>query len=271
MDWKAAVATALPPRLRPLLPAGYQRVGDIVLVQLPRELRPYRAAVGKALLRSLHAQAVYAQGPVQGELRTPRVELLASHGSRTIHQEHGVRFSVDVTKVMFSAGNLAERARLTAKPGETVADLFAGIGYFSLGIARREPACRVVAVEKNPAAARLLRENVRLNKLGNVEVLEGDCRLLAGEAWADRVLMGYFPGTERFLPTAFRIARDGAVIHFHNRYPEADLWAAPHAHLQTAARRAGCRTTVLDKRIVKSLSPAFVHAVMDVRVMKKGK
>ena len=50
------------------------------------------------------------------------------------HRENGLLYCLDVTRCMFSSGNVTEKARMGALRcrGETVVDLFAGIGYYTL-------------------------------------------------------------------------------------------------------------------------------------------
>lgn len=50
------------------------------------------------------------------------------------HLEGGVVYSLDITCCMFSSGNVTERTRMGRLhcKGETVVDLFAGIGYYTL-------------------------------------------------------------------------------------------------------------------------------------------
>lgn len=50
------------------------------------------------------------------------------------HRENGILYCLDVTRCMFSSGNVTEKARMgrLACGGETVVDLFAGIGYHTL-------------------------------------------------------------------------------------------------------------------------------------------
>lgn len=67
--------------------------------------------------------------------RDSQVVLLSGRDGWVLHREAGVTFVFDVTRCMFSSGNTTERARMGRLPecaGQTVVDLFAGIGYFTL-------------------------------------------------------------------------------------------------------------------------------------------
>ena len=50
------------------------------------------------------------------------------------HKENGIFYCLDITRCMFSSGNVTEKARMGRLQctGETVVDLFAGIGYYTL-------------------------------------------------------------------------------------------------------------------------------------------
>ena len=83
--------------------------------------------------------------------------LLKLHGeTETVHVEHGTRYALDLSTVMFSPGNEAERARIgeIVESGERVFDAFAGVGYFALPMARA--GAEVTAAELDPEAYRLL-------------------------------------------------------------------------------------------------------------------
>ncbi|MFB6077449.1 MAG: class I SAM-dependent methyltransferase family protein [Halarchaeum sp.] len=174
-------------------PSSWAVVGDVILVSFPDDC-PDRAAVGDALL-DVHGNAdtVLARGGITGETRTPDVEVVAGAGdTETVHVEHGTRYALDLAEVMFAPGNQAERVRMGEIVGadERVLDMFAGVGYFALPMARA--GADVVAVEKNPVAFRYLAENAQLNDVAaNVECVLGDCREHDGTGF-DRVVMGYY-------------------------------------------------------------------------------
>ncbi|RLI96873.1 MAG: class I SAM-dependent methyltransferase family protein, partial [Candidatus Aenigmatarchaeota archaeon] len=177
-----------------------------------------------------------------------------------------------VGKVMFSKGNVKERGRLPAlvKEGETIVDMFAGIGYFTIPIARTGKPSVVYAIEKNPDSVRFLRKNIELNKVKNVSVMETDNREAGLEGTADRIIMGYLPGTEKFLGRAVDILKERGVIHFHNTYRKDELWEVPERHLKEAANNAGYYVDIMERRVVKHFSPGVKHVVIDA-VFTAGK
>lgn len=66
--------------------------------------------------------------------RDSQVKLLLGADSWVTHCENGIIYSLDVCKCMFSSGNVTEKARMGRLQchGETIVDLFAGIGYYTL-------------------------------------------------------------------------------------------------------------------------------------------
>jgi 23S rRNA (uracil1939-C5)-methyltransferase len=76
-------------------------------------------------------------------------------------------------------------AVLDPAPGESVLDLFCGIGNFTLPIAKR--ASRVVGVEGSSESVKRARQNAEANGLGNVEFHVADLSQALNDAeWATR-------------------------------------------------------------------------------------
>jgi hypothetical protein len=85
--------------------------------------------------------------------RDSQAELLLGGDGWAAHKEHGVLFTLDATKCMFSSGNVTERGRMgrLSAAGETVVDLFAGIGYYTLPILVKAGAAKVAPpTQPNP-------------------------------------------------------------------------------------------------------------------------
>ena len=263
----------LPERLLPLLPSGFQRIGHIIILSLRPELAEHAELIGSVVLKRLpYARTVCRKiGPMVSPIKKPQVEVIAGEPeTETVHKEGGCLFKLDVAKLMFSKGNVRERARMAkvVRSGELVFDLFAGIGYFTIPMAKTGRPALIYAVDINPLAIHYLVENVRLNGVrGLVVPVLGDCRNVVEKmpGLADRVLMGFIPGTRAFLPTALRALKpEGGIVHYHDIYHKRELWWKPLKALESAASEAGLELVrVLYKSIVKSYAPRIYHIVVD--------
>jgi tRNA wybutosine-synthesizing protein 2 len=82
---------------------------------------------------------------------------------------------------MFSSGNVNEKARVASFrcAGETVVDMFAGIGYFTVPILVRAGAAHVHAMDHNADAVECLRRNLAQNHVADrATVYLGDNRCI---------------------------------------------------------------------------------------------
>ena len=269
------VAARLPHWMRPHLPRKWVQLGRVLLLRLPHVLEDERQPVAAAYATLPGVEAVMRRPRIGGELRQPQLpQLLLGSSAETEVREHGLRYRLDLQRVMWAPGNVGWRAgprgpaavaALYAHPGpRAVLDCFAGVGYFALQFARHWPAAQVLAIEKNPVAAEYLRQNVVLNGLANVEVIESDCRDVTREA--DIVHLGYISDSARFLPYADSQLRDGGAIILHDAFRRADYgvrqsrdWAAVPDRLRRELEQAAPGLRVTQVARVKEYGPATAH------------
>ncbi|HWQ65219.1 MAG TPA: SAM-dependent methyltransferase [Methanospirillum sp.] len=189
---------------------GYQKLGDVVIFH---GSRPSRDEVDdiKALEKP---RGIFWISRHEGAFREPKISRIEGSGGEVTHQESGIIYRLDIERVMFSQGNREEKTRISKMihPGETVADMFAGIGYFSLGMARA--GAQIHAMEINPVSFTFLEQNTSLNGLtGNIRAENGDCRDLLSGVY-DRIHMGHFEAVT-FLSQALRHVHKKTILHVH--------------------------------------------------------
>jgi len=254
-------------------PSSWAVVGSVVLVEVGDVVDPEE--LGAALL-AIHGEAdtVLAREGISGTEREPSVRVIAGEGdTETVHREHGTIYAMDLARVMFSPGNKAERARMgdVVDTDQTVLDMFAGIGYFTLPMARA--GSHVTAIERNPEAFSYLVENVVRNDVQRrVETYRADCRdVIDGgtegpEPFSfDRIVMGYYDAHE-FLDHALAALDSGGRLHMHEATPEELVPDRPLRRLREAATRADRSLADWDVREIKGYSEGVAHVVVDARI-----
>ena len=248
-----------------LLPDKWEIAGDVVTVKMDPALFEFGELIGRTYAEVLSARSVLADvSGVSGEFREPDMTLLYGPSGESVKLENGIRYCFDVTKVMFASGNLAERKRMKCLDctGETVVDMFCGIGYFTLPLAKYSGARRVFACEKNPQSYGFLLKNLALNEIDNVIPLLGDNRDIPGKAFADRILMGYVQTTSVFVPKALEMAKSGCMIHYHDTFP-----VGKEEEMIREIFDRYCSEYTIERIIeVKSFAPGVSHYVADIRV-----
>ena len=164
--------------------------------------------------------------------------------------------------------------------GETVVDLYAGIGYFTLPLLVRARVGLLHAAEWNPDAVACLRLALSLAG-GNGDagsraiVWPGDNARLAYEpsvvGCADRVLLGLLPSSRRGWPIALAVLKkEGGMLHVHEnvRDGEGAAWAEAELvpSLRALAAEANKNWAIEVQHIerVKSYAPRVAHYVFDV-------
>jgi len=248
-------------------PGSWAVIGTVILVDIGD--CPRAAEVGEALL-DMHggADTVIARKGISGRHREPEIEIIAGAGdTETVHREHGTSYAMDLAEVMFSPGNKAERARMgeLVDADERVLDMFAGIGYFTLPMARA--GAHVTAIEHSSATFAYLVENVVRNGVQeSVETYRADCRDVVaegGEEFAfDRIVMGYYDAHE-YLDSALDALGPDGTIHMHEATPAELVPERPQRRLREAVERVDRRVAGLETRTVKGYSEGVSHVVVD--------
>ncbi|XP_048174698.1 tRNA wybutosine-synthesizing protein 2 homolog isoform X2 [Corvus hawaiiensis] len=228
------------------VPHAWQRHGDLVLLSEDSFQAPPWERLGSALWETvaaaLGARRVARRGRVMPDgMRTPSVTLLLGQDGWVEHVDNGIRYTFDVTKCMFSPGNITEKLRVASLPcsGEVLVDLFAGIGYFTLPFLVHAGAAFVHACEWNSHAVEALHRTLVLNGVQDrCHIHAGDSRQLELRDVADRVNLGLIPSSEGGWPVACRVLKKdtGGVLHIHHNVETPPAPAPPQAPALPAER-----------------------------------
>lgn len=257
---------------------AFDLIGDIAVLRLPQELHPYARIIGETLMEvHRHVRVVLNQtAPVRGKHRTRKLEhIVGEKRTLTTHQENGCVFRVDLSRAYFSPRLGTERLRIAqlVRPGEIIANLFAGVGCYSIEIARHSQAKRIYSIDINPVAYEFMIENIRINRVGDrVVPILGDCREIVKKSLrgvANRVLMPLPELGQEYFPTALEALKSsGGIVHFYDYGNEPDPFGPSAKFVSEQASAHGFSAHVLNQRKVRSYAPRCYHIVLDVKLRK---
>lgn len=276
---KEVLQSVLSPEETSQVYSAFDQIGSIVIIKIPDALIPKKGLIAQAILDNIKtAKSVFAQvSAVQGDFRVRDLEFLAGENTTTTeYKEHGCRFKVDVAKAYFSPRLSTERQRIAemVQDNETVVNMFAGVGTYSIVIAKANRTCKVYSIDSNTAAAELCEINAKLNKVSDrVESICGDAAKvikdrLAGTA--DRVLMPLPERASEFAKDAvFALKPDGGIIHYFAHVKAENKKSSQGAGL-AEAREAFSKFNhdVKGVRVVREVGPRLYQIVADVSVSR---
>ncbi len=259
---------------------AFDIIGDIAITKLPNSSQASAKSLAEAIMnRHRNVKAVFLQdSPVTGDFRLRSlVHVAGENRTRTVHKESGCSFAVDVEKCYFSPRLSHERLRIAqlVQPDETVVNMFAGVGCFSLIIAKRQPTAKVFSIDINPTAVQFMQENIRLNRVFNKVVpLLGDSKEIIEDQLqrcADRVLMPLPEKAYEYLPCAVSALKpSGGWIHIH-AFEHATKNENPTEKVTQKVKK---ELDALDVhfevpfiRVVRSTGPNWWQLVADVHVL----
>jgi len=267
----------LSPQLLAVLPRSIDFVGSIAIVEIPRELRVHQKIIGEVILKSnrnVHT-VLSKMGAVNGTFRTRAFDFLAGEQTTvTTHKENGCQYRVDIAKVYFSPRLSHEHQRVASsvQEGETVIDLFAGVGPFAILIARTHENVQVYAVDANPHAVEYLETNIRINRvIGKIHPLSGNARqVISGKTSgiADRVIMNLPGKAMEFVDVASRAIKErGGIIHFYFFTDSSNSLETVKARFVEVVEKSGRNVKrIIGERIVRETAPYQAQAVLDIEV-----
>jgi len=264
---------------------GMDIIGDIAILKIPSKLEGKETVIAEALLKEApYIKTVFMQtAPTKGDYRLKELKWLAGEEkSVTIHKEYGCLFKVDVQKAFFSPRLSFERKRIAdfvknnpVNPNETIINLFAGVGCFSILIAKLNPSVKVFSIDLNPDAVICMVENIFLNKLqGRVIAVLSEARRIINEFFlnkADRVLMPLPERAFEFLDVSVSALKpSGGFIHYQ------DFIQSDEAVKKKVEEKVSRKLEELNVdfqfsggRIIRDVAPYKFQVALDIKVFSK--
>lgn len=256
--------------------SAFDQIGDIIIVRIPDSLLPKKKIIGETLLKEVKiARCVFYQASaVEGDFRTRDLEILAGENrTETEYKEFGCKFIVDVENAFFSPRLSTERERIATmvKNGETVVNMFAGVGMFSIMAAKKKK-CTVYSIDINPVASKLCERNILSNNLlGKVISINGNASSIIKEHLedkSDRTLMLLPERSDEFLQSAIDATKSDGIIHYYSHIHADKKSEAGKLSEEHFLQVSPVRSDILGSKIVRPIGPRYYQTVVDVKITK---
>jgi tRNA (guanine37-N1)-methyltransferase len=274
-----------------LIPKSYDIIGDIAVIEFDKfnnqmsntDYLKFKVKIARAIIAvNKNVKTVYEKkSEIKGKYRLRELALL--HGedkSETLHKENDCVFRLDVKCTYFTPRLVFERRRVASseiKENELIIDMFAGVGTFSIQIAKNNNV-KIYAFDVNPDAYKFLRDNINLNKLkgeifpNNLDIknlLQSTNQL--GKSLmhkADRVIMNLPESSIDFMDTAcFLMKESGGILHFYQFSEKPDPIEKTLKNLEDELNDLNWEIeSFINSKIVKHYSPKSELVVVDLRI-----
>jgi len=268
----------LPPDESVYIYNSYDIVGDIAILRLTDKSRRHSQIIAEAIM-SVHknVKTVLVQTSlVHGDFRLRKLEYITGENKVTaVHKESGCRFSVNLGECYFSPRLFYERMRIAkqVRNGEFIVNMFAGVGCFSIVIAKHSNAEKVYSIDINPAANQNMQENVRLNRVyGKVIPILGDAKDVIEKRLchvADRVLMPLPEKAFEYLPYALLTLKKACGwIHYYDfEHAKKNENPIEKVKLKVAEKLGslGVAFEIPFGRVIRTTGPNWYQIVLDIK------
>ena len=256
---------------------SFDIIGDIAIIK--HNNNPDPEAIAKQIL-AVHRNVKTVLTPVTritGDFRVRELKLLAGENKTwTSHKESGCTFKVDVEKCYFSPRLSFEHLRIAklVGSGETVVNMFAGVGCFSIVIAKTASQSKIYSIDVNPTAVEFMQENFKINGVcGQVFPLLGDSKEIIQtqlQGVADRVLMPLPEKALEYLPTALSaLKQTGGWIHYYDfQHAPGKEDPVQKTKLKVAEKldSMGVSYIFANSRVMRPTGPNWYQTVLDIKV-----
>ncbi|MFW9828872.1 MAG: class I SAM-dependent methyltransferase family protein [Candidatus Thorarchaeota archaeon] len=274
-----------------LIPKSYDIIGDIVIIEFNRFNNlnrgiafDYKRKIAVAIMKvNRNVKTVLEKrSEVKGPCRLRDLAFLAGEDkSETIHRENDCLFKLDVKKTYFSPRLVFERQRValsSIKENELIVDMFAGVGTFSIQIAKINNV-KIHAFDVNPNAYNYIKKNIKLNRLRgdiypvniDVENLIEDDNQLGKMLFhkADRIIMNLPESSIKFVDIAcFLIKESGGIMHFYQFTEKPNPIEKTLKNLEAVLALYEWQIdSLLESKIVKHFSPRSELVVLDLKII----
>ncbi|HEY6535092.1 MAG TPA: class I SAM-dependent methyltransferase family protein [Candidatus Nitrosocosmicus sp.] len=259
--------------------SSFDIIGDIAIIKIPDSLLSKKNIIGHTLLSNIpNLSSIFLQNTaVDGEYRLRGLELIAGVEKYiTMYKEYGCKFLVNVASSYFSPRLSTERKRMAdiSNENETIVNMFAGVGTFSIIIAKKIPVI-IYNIDSNLDAFILSKMNSKLNKVEKrVVSIHGDAQNILSSTdfinIADRILMPLPEKAFEYVDVSINCLKStGGYLHFFSHVKsdtKSTVIGDSEKYIHTLF--SNYDYNIKHTQIVRAVGPRIYQTVTDIFVKK---
>ncbi len=269
------------------IPKSYDIIGNIAII----EFNEYHSNTNQDLFKIKISEALMKvnksvntvfekQSQIKNSYRLRDLKLLAGiDNAETTHKENHSKFKVNVKSTFFTPRLVFERKRIASynfKPHEIIIDMFAGVGPFSIQIAKNN-FVQIYSFDSNPEAIHYLRENLKLNTIqGEIIPYNINVRDLINptnnigkklKGKTDRIIMNLPEKSLEYIDIASFLLKKEGIIHNYQFCEKPNSIENAIQNLRVSLNKVNRKVKkIISAKIVKAYSPKAELVVVDVYI-----
>jgi len=257
---------------------GYSIFGNIAIVNFPDDfkLNEKKKFAEKILKQNSSIKTVVEKSSrFKGRLRKMKTKHLAGVRSKEVlYKENACVFRFNLDETYFSSRLSNERKEIASKikKNDSVLVMFAGVGPYSIVIAKNSSCRKVISNEINRKANKYAKLNIELNNLKKkVELFPGDIKRLVrqrkfGKEKFDVIVMPRPNLKESFLKEALTLSKPGTRVYYYG-FGKADETGKIAEDLKSEARKFRKKIKILNVKTAGEIAPYKVRVRIDFKVL----
>ncbi|MFW6233730.1 MAG: class I SAM-dependent methyltransferase, partial [Nanoarchaeota archaeon] len=204
---------------------SYDFFGSIAVVNFPRnmKLNEKKKFAQNLIKENKSIKTILEKSKkVSGKLRKPKTKhILGEKTKEVLYKENNCVFRFHIDKTYFSPRLSNERKEIASKikKNDEVLVMFAGVGVFSIAIAKNSNAKVVYSNELNKKSNKYEKLNLELNKVKDrIVLIPGNIKKVAKKINKkfDVIVMPRPQLKESFLKEAFKLSKKGTRIYYYD-------------------------------------------------------
>tara|TARA_Y100000310_G_scaffold339512_1_gene432400 strand:+ start:210 stop:998 length:789 start_codon:yes stop_codon:yes gene_type:complete len=259
---------------------SYDIIGSIAIMKFNGEKKAQKIKEAKKLLKRSNIKTVLEKsGKIKGRLRTLKTKYLA--GDKTLetkHKENNCQMKLNIETCYFSPRLSEERKEVAEQINkkDQVLVMFSGVAPFPVIINKLARPKKIIAIELSKQCNKYAEENIKLNKLNNIELLQGDVKKVVKKGGLivkgnlvplqfDKIIMPRPNLKETFLREAFSVSKKNTIVFYYCFGKEKEL-NKNLEEINKEAKKAKKKIKILRVKRAGDIAPYKFRYRVDFRV-----